>query len=76
MVEECGAPDGRAAVNAGMWIIFAIICVILPPAVVAIRKGFGAEFVLNLVLTLVFWVPGAIHALYVVFKTDGTKSIA
>lgn len=65
-----------AAVHPGMWIFFIILCVILPPSVVAIRRGFGGEFWFNLVLTLMFWIPGAIHALYVVFKTDGTKSIA
>ncbi len=59
-----------------MWIFFAIICAILPPAVVAIRRGFRTDFWLNLVLTLLLWLPGALHALYIVFKTDGTKSIA
>ncbi|MCF3648161.1 YqaE/Pmp3 family membrane protein [Synoicihabitans lomoniglobus] len=59
-----------------MFIIFIIISLVLPPAAVAIRRGFGTEFLLNLLLTLLFWLPGAIHALYVVFKSDGTKSIA
>lgn len=59
-----------------MWTIFGIICFIMPPAVVAIRRGFGRQFWLNVVLTLVLWLPGAVHALYVVFKSDGTKSIA
>lgn len=63
-------------VGLNMFIFFIIISLVLPPAAVAIRRGFGAEFVLNLLLTLLFWLPGAIHALYVVIKSNGTKSIA
>ena len=53
-----------------------IICFILPPCVVAIRRGFGGEFALNVLLTLLAWLPGAIHALVVVIKSNGTKKIA
>ncbi len=59
-----------------MFIFFTVVCFILPPCVVAIRRGFKAEFFLNILLTLLGWLPGAIHALYIVFKSDGTKSIA
>ncbi|WP_221031514.1 YqaE/Pmp3 family membrane protein [Actomonas aquatica] len=59
-----------------MLYIFLAICFVLPPCVVAIRRGFGLDFGVNLLLTLLLWVPGAIHAFAVVLKSDGTKSIA
>lgn len=42
-----------------------LIAILLPPlAVLMCGKPF--QFLLNLVLTLIFWVPGMIHALLVV----------
>lgn len=50
-------------------ILMIIIAVLLPPLAVFLKAGLGATFLLNLVLTLVFFLPGMIHALYVVMKT-------
>lgn len=42
-----------------------VLAILLPPiAVLSCGKWFQA--VVNLVLTLCFWLPGAIHALFVV----------
>ena len=42
-----------------------LLAILLPPvAVLLCGKPF--QFVLNLLLTLCFWVPGAVHALFVV----------
>ena len=42
-----------------------LLAIILPPVAVLIcGKPFQA--ILNLVLTLLFWVPGAVHAIFVV----------
>ncbi len=42
-----------------------LLAIILPPiAVLICRKPIQA--ILNLILTLIFWVPGMIHALFVV----------
>lgn len=47
--------------------IFKIIAaIILPPLGVAMEVGLGKQFWINLVLTLFFWVPGVIHALYII----------
>jgi uncharacterized membrane protein YqaE (UPF0057 family) len=66
--------DAEVAYHAGMLYLLAII---LPPvAVLWIGKPFQA--VLNLVLTLLFWVPGAVHACLLVheYKADKrTRSI-
>ncbi|KKS94675.1 MAG: hypothetical protein UW68_C0036G0007 [Candidatus Collierbacteria bacterium GW2011_GWB1_44_6] len=45
---------------------FVILAVIMPPLAVFIKVGFTFHFWINLVLTLLGWVPGQIHALWVV----------
>ena len=46
-------------------IIFAIL---LPPVGVLLEVGFKGHFWLNILLTLLGYIPGIIHALYVIFK--------
>jgi len=49
--------------------ILQIICaIILPPVGVALKAGVGRDFVINLLLTLLFFIPGIIHALWIVLK--------
>lgn len=43
-----------------------IIAILLPPVAVALDKGLGKTFLINLILTLLIWIPGVIHALLVV----------
>lgn len=45
-----------------------ILAFFLPPAGVAIKKGIGVSFVLNIFLTFLGFLPGIIHALYVILK--------
>ena len=42
-----------------------LLAIILPPVAVLLC-GKPVQALLNLVLTLFFWIPGAIHALFVV----------
>ncbi len=48
-----------------MSILTIILSVILPPLAVFLEKGLGKDFLINLILSLIFWIPGVIHALYV-----------
>ncbi len=43
-----------------------ILAFLLPPLSVAIGRGIGSTFWLNLILTLLFFLPGVIHALIVI----------
>ena len=46
-----------------------IICaVLLPPLGVFLEVGFKGHFWLNILLTLLGFIPGVIHALYVILK--------
>ncbi len=50
-------------------ILLVILSFILPPlAVYLLYDEAGTPFIVNLILTLLFWVPGVIHALYHVLK--------
>jgi len=46
-------------------IFFAII---LPPVGVLLERGCGADFCINILLTILGYIPGIIHALYIILK--------
>lgn len=48
-----------------------LLAILLPPVAV-LMCGKPIQALLNLILTLIFWFPGAIHALFVVneYKAD------
>lgn len=43
-----------------------IAAIILPPLAVGLKRGIGLALVISIVLTLLFYIPGLIHALWVV----------
>ena len=49
-------------------IIKIILAILLPPIAVFLDSGISKKFWINLILTLLFFFPGMIHALLVVFK--------
>ncbi|MCK8481395.1 YqaE/Pmp3 family membrane protein [Psychroserpens algicola] len=48
-----------------MSILTIIISVLLPPVAVFMQHGVGKELLINILLTILGWVPGVIHALIV-----------
>jgi uncharacterized membrane protein YqaE (UPF0057 family) len=46
-------------------IIKIILAIILPPLGVFLERGCGADFLINILLTILGYIPGIIHALYV-----------
>ena len=50
-----------------MDVIRVILAIILPPLGVFLEVGLGKHFWINILLTILGWVPGVIHALYVIF---------
>lgn len=45
-----------------------IVAILLPPLGVFFEVGFKWPFWINIILTLLGYIPGIIHALYVIFK--------
>ena len=49
-------------------ILLVIVSFLFPPLAVGIKSGLGPALLLNIILTLLFWIPGLIHALIVVLS--------
>jgi uncharacterized membrane protein YqaE (UPF0057 family) len=47
-----------------------IAAILLPPLGVFLTRGLGPEFWIDAVLTILFWVPGILFALLVLFRPD------
>lgn len=47
-------------------LLLIIIAIFIPPLAVGLKSGIGGALILNIVLTLLFWIPGFLHALYVI----------
>ncbi len=45
-----------------------ILALILPPIGVLAEKGCGVDLLINIALTCLGFIPGIIHALYIIFK--------
>lgn len=51
-----------------MDILRIIIAILLPPLGVFMQVGIGGHFWLNILLTLLGYIPGIVHALYVILS--------
>lgn len=57
-----------------MSLIMILLTIFLPPVAVAIKEGLGLQLLLNILLTLIGWLPGVIHAFWV--NTRAGSSLA
>ncbi len=49
-------------------LLLVIIAILLPPLAVGLKEGVGGHLVLSIFLTICFYVPGLLHALWVVLS--------
>jgi uncharacterized membrane protein YqaE (UPF0057 family) len=47
-----------------------VLSVLIPPLGVFLQVGFGLRFWLNILLTLLGYVPGLIHAIWIIATRD------
>ncbi|QZZ18737.1 YqaE/Pmp3 family membrane protein [Leptothermofonsia sichuanensis E412] len=47
-----------------------LLAIFLPPVGIFLTYGFGPTLLINILLTLLGWVPGSIHAVWAVVKHD------
>ena len=57
----------------GFDIIRLICAIFFPPLGVLLQVGLGIHFWINILLTLLGFIPGMIHALYVIFTYDSSE---
>ena len=51
-----------------MEILKIIIAIFLPPLAVFLQVGIGKHFWINIILTLLGYIPGIVHAVWVIAK--------
>ena len=51
----------------GMFVLKAVFALLLPPLAAWLQVGISTHFWINLALTLLGWLPGSAHALWLVF---------
>jgi len=60
-------PNTQMAVT-GSDICKIILAIFIPPLGVFLERGCGADFLINILLTILGYIPGIIHALYIILK--------
>jgi uncharacterized membrane protein YqaE (UPF0057 family) len=53
-------------------LLLSILALFLPPVVALIKVGCTTHFWINLLLTLLGWIPGFIHALWLIWAGSPT----
>jgi uncharacterized membrane protein YqaE (UPF0057 family) len=49
-------------------IVLIILAILLPPIAVFLKQGVGKDLLINILLCLLFFLPGVVHALWLVTK--------
>ncbi|EOD45387.1 putative stress response rci protein [Neofusicoccum parvum] len=51
-------------------VLLYFLALFVPPVPVFIKRGCGADFLINICLSILGWIPGVIHAFWIVSKTE------
>jgi uncharacterized membrane protein YqaE (UPF0057 family) len=51
-----------------------LLAILLPPLGVLLQVGLGAQFWINILLTLLGYIPGIVHAVYIIAKYPVTST--
>ncbi|MBF0572318.1 MAG: YqaE/Pmp3 family membrane protein [Desulfamplus sp.] len=50
-----------------------ILAVLLPPLGVFIQAGLGKQFLINILLTVLGYLPGVVHAVWLIAKSNAPQ---
>jgi uncharacterized membrane protein YqaE (UPF0057 family) len=53
-----------------MTLLRIVLAILLPPVGVFLTYGIGPTLVINILLTLLGWLPGSIHAVWAIAKAE------
>lgn len=57
------------ALLSGLYTLWTLLlCIVLPPLGVLMRTGVNKDLLINILLTILGYVPGIIHAIYLLFR--------
>ncbi|KAF9735749.1 plasma membrane proteolipid Pmp3 [Paraphaeosphaeria minitans] len=51
-------------------VLLYFLALFLPPVPVFIKRGCGADFLINICLSILGWIPGVLHAWYIISQTE------
>ncbi|KIX06793.1 uncharacterized protein Z518_04769 [Rhinocladiella mackenziei CBS 650.93] len=51
-------------------VLLYILAIFLPPLAVLLKTGCDSNFIINILLTILSWLPGCIHAWWVITKYE------
>jgi uncharacterized membrane protein YqaE (UPF0057 family) len=54
--------------NKDISLLALLLSIFIPPVGVLIKEGLGIQFLINLILTFLGYIPGIVHALYIILK--------
>lgn len=57
-----------------MGLLRIILLVIIPPVGVFLKVGLGLQFWINILLTLLGYVPGLIHGIWIVSRSESARA--
>jgi uncharacterized membrane protein YqaE (UPF0057 family) len=63
-----GNPPPLPPVGCDMDVLRILIAILLPPLGVFLQVGIGLHFWLNILLTLMGYIPGIVHAIWVIVR--------
>lgn len=49
-------------------VVLIVLAILLPPVAVFLKNGVGQDLIISIILTLIFFFPGVVHALWLVTK--------
>ncbi|KAG1850305.1 UPF0057-domain-containing protein [Suillus fuscotomentosus] len=52
-------------------VILYFVALVLPPVAVFFKRGCAADFWINICLTILGWIPGVLHAWYLISRSEG-----
>jgi uncharacterized membrane protein YqaE (UPF0057 family) len=63
-------PDGREVPDGMQTFVSLLVAAVLPPLGVLAKRGLGLPLLINVILCCFFWLPGSLHALWVITNDD------
>ena len=54
--------------NKDLSLLALLLAVFIPPLGVLITEGLGVQLLINLILTFLGYIPGIVHALYIILR--------
>lgn len=61
--------------NTAVFFIEVFFSIFLPPVTAFLERGLSGHFALNILLTLLGWLPGVFHAIYLLYVGNGQLDV-